>query len=129
MGADLTIAVNLQSKQLTAEEPLSSVGVLGRSISVVIEANVLRSMQQADILVSVPLESYTGLDYKKSAEIIKLGYEAAASKASILSRLSVDEATWQAYLDHRQARGKTALEQQVVEETGNRPMMDAGIER
>jgi NTE family protein len=129
MGANLTIAVYLQSKQLKAEEPLSSVGVLGRSISVVIEANVLRSMQQADILISVPLESYAGLDYKKSAEIIKLGYEAAASKASILSRLSVDEATWQAYLAERKARRKTVVEPQFVEVTGTRPKMAAEIER
>lgn len=129
MGADLTIAVYLENKQLKAEEPLSSVGVLGRSISVVIEANVLRSMQQADILVSVPLENYTGMDYKKSAEIVKLGYEAAASKASILSRLSVDEATWQAYLAQRKARRKTVLEPQFVEVTGTRPMMAAEIER
>ena len=129
MGADLTIAVHLESKQLKAEEPLSSVGVLGRSISVVIEANVLRSMQQADILVSVPLENYTGMDYKKSAEIVKLGYEAAASKAPILSRLSVDEATWQAYLAQRKARRKTVVAPQFVEVTGTRPMMAAEIER
>jgi NTE family protein len=129
MGADLTIAVYLQNKQLKAEEPLSSVGVLGQSISVVIEANVLRSMQQADILISVPLENYTGTDYKKSAEIIKLGYEAAASKASILSRLSVDEATWQAYLAQRSSRRKTVGEPQFVEVTGARPKLNAEIQR
>jgi NTE family protein len=129
MGADLTIAVHLESKQLKADEPLSSVGVLGQSISVVIEANVLRSMQQADVLISVPLEKYTGMDYKKSAEIIKLGYEAAASKASILSRLSVDEATWQAYLATRGARRKTVVEPQFVEVTGTEPRLATEIQR
>lgn len=129
MGADLTIAVYLQTKQLKAEEPLSSVGVLGQSISVVIEANVLRSMQQADILISVPLEKYSGTDYKKSAEIIKLGYEAAASKASILSRLSVDEDTWQAYLAHRNSRRKTVPAPEFIEVTGARPKLDAEIQR
>src|SRR6516225_7222611 len=54
MGADFTIAVYLQSKQLKADEPLSSVDVLAQSISVVIEANIRRSMQQADIVISVP---------------------------------------------------------------------------
>src|SRR5215469_2272662 len=129
MGADLTIAVNLQSRQLNADQPLSSLGVLGRSISVVIEANVLRSMQQADVLISVPLEEFSGMDYKKSAAIIKLGYEAAASKASILSRLSVDEAAWQAYLDRRNARRRTVPEPQFVEIAGARPKLAAGIER
>jgi NTE family protein len=129
MGAGLTIAVFLQSKQLKAEEPLSSVGVLGQSISVVIEANVLRSMQQADVLISVPLEKYTGMDYKKGAEIIKLGYEAAESKASILSKLSVDETTWQAYLASRNARRKTVLEPQFVEVAGTKPKLASEIER
>ena len=96
------------TKPLEAKNRLSSVGVLGQSISVVIEANELRSIEQADILVSVPLEKYTGMDYKKGAEIVKLGYEAAESKASILSRLSVDEATWQAYLGSRNARRRPA---------------------
>ena len=129
MGSDITIAVNLQNKPLKANEPLSSVGVLGQSISVVIEANVFRSMQQADILISVPLEQYTGIDYKKGAEIIKIGYEAAASKASILSKLSVDEATWQAYLDRRNARRKTVLVPQFVEVAGTGPKPAVEIER
>jgi NTE family protein len=129
MGADLTIAVYLQSKPLKADEPLSSVEVLAQSIEVVIEANIRRSMKQADIVVSVPLEKYTGTDYKKSAKMIKLGYEAAQSKASVLSRLSVDEPTWQAYLARRNARRRTALEPQFVEVTGTRPMLASEMER
>lgn len=39
MGADFIIAVNLQTKRLDSDEALSSFGVLGRSISAVIEAN------------------------------------------------------------------------------------------
>ena len=64
-------------------------------------------MQLADILIRVPLENYTGMDYSKGAEIIKLGYEAAQSKATVLSKWSVDEATWQQYLARRNARRKT----------------------
>jgi NTE family protein len=128
LGAELTIAVHLATKPLGANEPLSSVGVLGQSISVVIAANELRSMEMADILVPVPLEKYTGLDYKKSAEIIKLGYESAASKASVLSRLSVDEATWQAYLARRNARRRTMPAPQFVEVTGTKPKLATEIE-
>ncbi len=45
-----------------------------------IAANELKSMQMADVLVTVPLDKYTTLDYDKAAEIIRLGYEAAESK-------------------------------------------------
>src|SRR3954471_14883163 len=75
MGSDITIAIHLATKPLGANTPLSSVGVLGQSISVVIAANELRSMELADILVPVPLEKFSSTDYKKSDEIIKLGYD------------------------------------------------------
>lgn len=128
MGADLTIAVHLAVKPLGANEPLSSVGVLGQSISVVIAANELRSIEMADILIPVPLEKYTSMDYKKGAEIIKLGYETAASKASVLSRFSVDEATWETYLARRNARRKTMPAPQFVEVTGTKPKLASEIE-
>ena len=108
LGAELTIAVHLEVKPLDAKEPLSSVGVLRRSISVVIAANELASMQKADILISVPLGEFASTDYERNEEIIKLGYEAAKSKAALLSRFSVDEPAWQAYLAQRNARRKTA---------------------
>jgi NTE family protein len=128
LGAEVTIAVYLHSKALQAEQPLSSVGVLGQSVSVVIEENVLESMQRADILISVPLEKYSGTDYKKGAEIIKLGYEAAASKATVLSKWSVDEATWQAYLAQRKGRRQKAPEPQFIEATGTKPILTKEIE-
>ncbi|HEY3627166.1 MAG TPA: patatin-like phospholipase family protein [Terracidiphilus sp.] len=128
MGADLTIAVHLAVNPLEANSPLSSVGVLGQSLSVVVAANELRSMEMADVLIRVPLEDYTGMDYKKGAEIIKLGYDAAESKALILSRLSVDEATWQAYLDRRNGRRKKVLAPQFIEVAGTRPKLAEEIQ-
>jgi NTE family protein len=123
MGAQLIIAVHLQTKPLGANEPLSSVGVLGRSISVVVAANELRSMEQADVLVSVPLAEFTSTDYQKSAAIIRLGYEAAASKAAVLSKFSVDEDTWQRYLATRNDRRKPLPTPQFVEVNGTSPRL------
>ena len=104
MGADLTVAVHLETAALEPTATLSSFGVLGRSISVVVAANELRSMEKADVLISVPLQSYGSLDYKRAAEIIKLGYQAAEAKAALLTTLSVDATTWHEYLEHRTAR-------------------------
>jgi NTE family protein len=129
MGAELTIGVHLATKPLAANEPISSFGVLGQSISTVIAANELRSMELADILIRVPLENYTGMDYKKGAKIIKLGYEAAQSKATVLSKWSVDEPAWQAYLDQRNARRQKAPEPQFIEATGTKPILTKEIEQ
>jgi NTE family protein len=107
MGANLVLGVHLEVAPLNPEAPMSSFTVLGRSISVMIAANELRSMEQADLLISVPLAKYTSTDYNKADEIIKAGYDAAAAKANILLTLSVDEATWAQYIAARNARRRT----------------------
>ncbi len=104
MGADITLAVHLAEAPLAANANLSSFGVLGQSISVMISANELKSMESADLLISVPLQKYNALSFDKADEIIKLGYEAAATKAKILLPLAVDDATWNAYLAERASR-------------------------
>src|SRR5215831_14058157 len=118
MGAELTLAIHLQVAALQPKEYLSAFGVLGESISTVIAANELRSMEMADIVVAVPLDKYTAMDYDKADAIIKAGYEAAAAKAAILATLSVDDATWQQYLADRQAKRRTAPLPQFVEVVG-----------
>lgn len=128
MGADLIIAVHLQSKGVQPTESMSAVGVLGKSVSVVIKANVLRSMQNADILITVPLEHFQSTDYSKSAEIIKLGYEAAASKAAVLSRFSVDDDQWNRYVAARASRRKPMFTPQFVEVTGTKPLIARAME-
>jgi NTE family protein len=129
MGADLVIAVHLQTKPLGSNEPLSSIGVLGRSISVVIASNELRSIEKADVLISVPLAGYGSSDYKKSESIIRLGYEAAASKAAILSRFSLDEASWLRFQREREARRKPVPTPQFIEVTGTTPALARQIQQ
>src|ERR1022692_2179920 len=51
MGADLTLAVRLAEAPMVANSNLSSFSVLGQSISVMISANELLSMEKADILI------------------------------------------------------------------------------
>jgi NTE family protein len=104
MGADITLAVHLAEAPLLPNANLSSFGVLGQSISVMISANELKSMESADLMISVPLQKYNALSFDKADEIIKLGYEAAAAKAKILLPLAVDDATWNAYLAERTAK-------------------------
>jgi NTE family protein len=128
MGADLVLGIHLEVAPLDPEKPLSSFAVLGRSISVIIAANELRSMEQADLLITVPLQKYTSTDYGQSDAIIKAGYEAAAAKASILSAFSVDEDTWKQYLDSRNARRRTAPIPTFVQVSGTDPQVARAIE-
>lgn len=122
MGAEFILGIHLEVAPLNPDEPLSSFAVLGQSISVMIAANEDRSKPGADLLVSVPLQKFTALDYNKADEIIKIGYEAAASNAEQLAKLSVDEATWTQYLAERDARrSRLTNPPQFVDVTGVPP--------
>ena len=129
MGADLLIGIHLETQPLSPTAPLSSFAVLGQSISVMIAANELRSMEQADILVTVPLQKYTALDYGAAEAIIKAGYDAAASKAKVLSAYSVSETEWQQYLTDRNARKKTTPVPEFVQVAGTGPELAESIEK
>ncbi len=129
MGADVTVAVHLEVKGLDPKESLSTFTVLGRSLSVVIAANELRSMEKADVLISVPLEDYSSLDYGKSAEMIKLGYAAADSKKAVLMAFAVDDDSWSKYLAHRSSRKPTgAPTPQFVKVQGTSPELASIIQ-
>jgi NTE family protein len=118
MGAEITLAIHLQTAPLNATEPLSSVGVLGESISTVVAANELRSMEIADLLVAVPLDKYSSTSYHDADAIIQAGYDAANAKSKMLLTLQVDDATWQQYLANRQARRRTVPAPEFVAVTG-----------
>jgi NTE family protein len=129
MGADVTIAIHLETAPLDPNTDLSSFGVLGQSISVMSNVNVIHSMEMADVLVTVPLQKYTAMDYNKADAIIKLGYEAAASKGTVLSGFSVSEAEWEAYLANRNSRRRTAPVPKFVEVVGAPPLMAPSMEK
>jgi NTE family protein len=128
MGADLTLAVHLETAKLEPDATLSSFGVLGRSVSVVIAANEMRSLERADMLITIPLHDFGSLDYDRAEEIIKLGHAAAQAKAVLLSTLSVDEPTWQAYLAERASRRRNPPVPQFVQVIGTKTKVAKNIE-
>lgn len=124
MGADIILAVHLQEAKLDPNATLSSFAILGQSISVMIDANEKRSMADLgdrDVLIKVPVQKFTAMDYNKADAIIQAGYDAAAANADKLAALSVDEATWRQYLDERAARRRKAAIPHFVQVTGVPP--------
>src|SRR5271165_6908017 len=104
MGADVVLGVHLAEENLKPDANLSSFAVLGQSISVMISANELQSMEMADILLSVPVQKWGALSFDDADAIIKAGYDAAAAKSKVLLAYAVDDATWKQYLAERDAR-------------------------
>ena len=128
MGADLTVAVHLETAKMDPEATLSSFGVLSRSVSVLVAASELRGMEKADLVISVPLVGFSSMEYNRADELIKRGYDAAQAKAAMLSTLSVDEPTWQAYLAQRAARRLKTPVPQFVQVAGTSSKLAKAIE-
>jgi NTE family protein len=109
MGADVVIAVHLETPPVKPEEIQSLFSVLGKSIDLVIRDNELRGLSGADLIVNVDLRKFTSIDYPKADAIITTGTEAAQAKEKILTPYSLDEASWTQYLQARASRRETAV--------------------
>jgi len=107
MGAQVVIAVYLDTGAVDPTTFNSLVGVAGRNVSIMIAANELNSMKNADVLVKADLSKYGSADFVKSAEIIPLGVAAAEAKAAELKKYALNDEDWKAYVAARQARRRT----------------------
>jgi NTE family protein len=127
MGADIVIAVHLQTKPLNPDEPLSLFAVLNRSINVVVARNELESMEKADLLINVDLQQFGSSDFEQAEKIMQVGFDAAAERARVLSNFSVDESSWQQYLEQRQSRRRSVPVPSFVEVEGPNSVIANGI--
>lgn len=109
MGAEIVIAVHLETAPPQGKDIQSAFTVLDQSVHVVLEENELHSLAQADAVVSVPLGDFHTVDYAKSAQIMKLGYDAANSRARLLEAFALGDADWQEHQQVREARKQSAV--------------------
>jgi len=109
MGADIVIAVYLDTGPFNPKSLSSLVGVAGRNVEIMVSANELQSMKDANILLKADVSKFTSGDFEKSAEIIPQGVKVAQDHAAELEKYSVSDAEWQAYLTLRNARRRTQL--------------------
>jgi NTE family protein len=104
MGAEIVIAVHLETAAVEAKDIQSIFPVLEQSVRVVLETNELRGMEQADAVVSVHLAEFSTTDYTKSEQIMQRGYEAAREHARMLEAFALDNTGWEEHTRAREAR-------------------------
>jgi NTE family protein len=109
MGADIVIAVYLDTGPFDRTSLSSLVGVAGRNVEIMISANELNSMKSANVLLKADVSKFTSGDFEKSAEIIPKGVEVAQEHAAELEKYAVNDADWRAYLKERNSRRRTYL--------------------
>jgi NTE family protein len=109
MGANIVIAVYLDTGSFNRSSLNSLVGVAGRNVSILIAANELNSMKDANVLLKADLSKFNSGDFEKSAEIIPKGVEVAQQHAAELDKYAVSDADWKAYVTQRNSRRRTYL--------------------
>ena len=125
MGANYTVGVYLATQPIDPKQDVSVLGVAGQSIGLMIANNETEHKKIANILVNVDLYKYTSMDYNKADEIVEQGYKAAEANKADLMKLAVDDQTWAAYINNRQARRITSVPTpQFVEVEGSSPMLN-----
>jgi len=129
MGADIVIGVHLTTGPVAPQNVSSFFQVAMGSSDVMIDANELRGIERADVLITVDLAGYSTMDFSRTQEIITKGYEAAQAHANILSRFALKDDEWNRYQKRRDARLKTIVPvPQFFEVKGTSDLLAADIE-
>jgi NTE family protein len=108
MGADIVIAVHLETQPMAAQDIQSLLSVLEQSVRAVISESEVRGLANADAVVSVNLGHFGMRDFTQNQPIMHTGYEAAKSKSKLLQRFALDDAEWQEYVSDRDSRKQTS---------------------
>ncbi|MBS1826691.1 MAG: patatin-like phospholipase family protein [Acidobacteria bacterium] len=129
MGADIVIAVHLSTGPVDPKQLRTLLGVLGRTVSIVISTNEMRNMQLADIVVVADLKGLTTSDYKKYAEFADRGRSGAEKKKNLFTRLALTKEEYEQHLAARERRKRTAPKKADFVEVEGNPKIDAALER
>ncbi len=104
MGAELVIAVNIETPLTQLESNSSFISITEQTIYAALVRNSQEALQKADLVLMPDLTGFTSTDFDKTAALIDAGYQAVMDKAKLLSFLSLSEAEYSAHLAQRQAR-------------------------
>ncbi len=109
MGADIVIAVYLDTGTVDPSSLTSLVGVAGRNVAIMIAANEANNLKNADILLKADVSKFTSGDFEKSKDIIPQGVKVAQQHAAQLEKYALNDADWQAYVAQRNARRRKKI--------------------
>lgn len=107
MGADIVIAVHLDTRPVEAKDIKSVFNVLQQSVRVVVAESELRGIARADAVVTVSLGEFSSRDYKKNEQIMQKGFDAAKARSLLLDKFTLNDAEWQEFMRDRQSRKQT----------------------
>lgn len=109
MGADIVIAVYLDTGPIDPKSLTSPLSVAARNVAIMVAANEQANLKDANIVLTAKLPASAASQYDSSKAIIPAGFAAAEAKAADLEKLSLSDSDWAAYLSQREARRRTSI--------------------
>lgn len=109
MGANIVIAVYLDTGSVDAKTLNSPLSIAERTITIMVAENERKNLADADIVLHAKIAPGLASAYGSSQVIIPSGVAAAEAKASVLEKLALSDSEWAAYVSQREARKRTGL--------------------
>jgi NTE family protein len=109
MGADRVVAINVGD--LADQEALAYTltGLAGATLDAVMRASSKEALRSADVVINVPLKKYGSLDWRRSADLSREGYDAAEAMRDQLLPLAVSEDAYERWRQERQSRRRSRM--------------------
>jgi len=104
MNASIVIAVNIATPLVGRKDLETLAAFLTQAVDIMTLGNDRRALRLADAQIAPNLGAFTALDFSSADEIIRLGYQGAASNAAELRKYALPDDEWQQYLAQREAR-------------------------
>jgi NTE family protein len=109
MGAERIVAINVGELGNADAINYSMLGLAGATLDAMMRASTKFSIADADVIINVPLKEYGSLDWRRSRDLIREGYQAAEAMRDQLLPLAVSEAEYAAWAQGRQSRRRTEI--------------------
>jgi NTE family protein len=110
MGADVIVAVTLRAVTPAGGDLQNLPDVVRRAAELAVVQNEIQQARLADIVLAIPVPNAGLIEFSSTSSLIEAGYQTAVRNASILEKLSLSGAQWQAYQQNRRSRERKAPE-------------------
>ncbi|AUI70305.1 patatin-like phospholipase family protein [Beggiatoa leptomitoformis] len=126
MGANIVIAVNIETPLEQIEANSSFLTVAKQSLYVSLIQNSRKAMKDADMVIIPDIAEYGATDFAKAAGLIAKGYEATMKKKTMLSSLALSPEEYEKYKSALRVRAtkfipfKDVIKPVAIHFTGNK---------
>ena len=111
MGADRVVAINVGDLNDRENLAFTLAGLAGATLDAMMRASTREALRSADVLINVPLAKYGSLDWRRSEDLGREGYDAAEAMRDQLLPFAVSQEEYEQWREDRRNRRRSQLPQ------------------